>query len=178
MTAAGDDVWVFAYGSLMWQPGFAFEERVAARLHGYHRALCIYSWEYRGTKQQPGLVFGLDRGGSVKGIAYRIAASNWPETHAYLDAREMVTNVYTPRWPRLTLADGRRVRALAYVADPAHEQYAGGLNDEETLRLVRQGKGSSGPCRDYILNTIVHLAEIGMADRRFRDLAEHLASGG
>lgn len=176
--AAAGDVWVFAYGSLMWQPGFAFEERLRARLHGYHRALCIYSWAYRGTKARPGLVFGLDHGGSVCGIAYRIAAANWPETHAYLDAREMVTNVYRPRWPHLSLADGRRVQALAYVADPHHEQYAGTLDEDETLRLVRQGEGSGGHCREYILNTIRHLAEIGMADRRLRHLAERLAANG
>lgn len=170
------DPWVFAYGSLMWQPGFPFEERVRARLHGYHRALCIYSWAYRGTQERPGLVFGLDRGGSVTGIAYRVAAADWPETHAYLDAREMVTAVYVPRWPSLALADGRRVEALAYVADPAHEQYAGTLDEDETLRLVRQGEGSGGPCRDYVVNTIEHLAEIGMADRRLTRLARRLST--
>jgi len=178
MRESGGDVWVFGYGSLMWQPEFAYEERVPAQLYGYHRALCIYSWAYRGTRERPGLVFGLDHGGSVNGIAYRIAAANWPATHAYLDAREMVTNVYVPRWPRVRLVDGRRVPALSYVADPAHEQYAGGLDEDETLRLVRQGEGERGPCRDYILATIRHLAEIGMADRRFRELADRLAAEG
>lgn len=175
MTGRRDDVWVFAYGSLMWQPGFDFEERLRARLHGYHRALCIYSWAYRGTREKPGLVFGLDRGGSVSGIAYRVAAGRWPEVHAYLDAREMVTNVYVPRWPTVRLADGRRVEALSYVADTTHEQYAGALGEEETLRLVREGCGSGGDCRDYVVNTIRHLAEVGMAERRLRRLIDRLA---
>ena len=91
-----DPVWIFGYGSLMWRPGFAFVERVVTRVHGYHRQFCVWSHRYRGSPRSPGLVLGLDRGGSCRGIAYRIAPDQAAEVLAYLDEREMVTGVYQP----------------------------------------------------------------------------------
>ncbi|NQV98331.1 MAG: gamma-glutamylcyclotransferase [Rhodospirillales bacterium] len=162
------DIWIFGYGSLMWQPNFPFAEKQHARLHGYHRALCIYSFEYRGTRDCPGLVFGLDRGGSCHGIAFRVLEQNAEAVIAYLHEREMITGVYRPRWQSIRLqSSGQppvRVNAYIFVADRSHEQYAGTLPDEETVKLVRQGRGKSGPCIDYLKNTLDHLYELSIQD--------------
>jgi cation transport protein ChaC len=156
--------WVFAYGSLMWRPGFAHVERRAATIEGYHRALCVYSHVHRGTKDAPGLVLGLDLGRRCQGVAYRVAPEQWDGALAYLRERELVTNVYHEVLAPLTLDDGRRVDALAYVVDASHPQYASGLDRQTALALVRQGVGASGANVDYVLSTADHLAEIGVED--------------
>lgn len=157
--------WVFAYGSLIWNPGFAFERCVPARLRGYHRKLCVYSFHYRGNPDAPGLVFGLDRGGSCQGVAYRIAASNWPAVHDYLAKRELITEVYREVTKPVTLANGGGiVHALTYVVDRAHPQFARGLKDEIILQLVRQGHGEAGLNIDYVRATRRKLAELGIRD--------------
>jgi cation transport protein ChaC len=157
-------VWVFGYGSLMWRPGFSFAERRHARLRGYHRALCVLSHVHRGTPERPGLVLGLDRGGSCRGVAFRVPAEEAGETIAYLRAREQVTAVYVERVLGVTLDDGRRVEAVTYLVDRTHPQYAGRLPEDELLRLVRQGRGRSGPNPDYVHNTHQHLVAMGVAD--------------
>src|SRR5436305_6295685 len=130
-TAAHDnkDLWVFAYGSLMWRPGFSYRERVSARLIGLHRALCVFSFVHRGTPERPGLVLGLDRGGMCRGIAYRVAARDRTATLAYLREREQTNKVYreTVRAVWLHEDPQQTVRALCYVADRRHHQYAGRL---------------------------------------------------
>jgi cation transport protein ChaC len=158
------DLWVFGYGSLMWRPGFAYLDRHRARISGYHRALCVYSHVHRGTPEQPGLVLGLDRGGSCRGIAFQVAAAARDETVAYLRAREQVTGVYLERVLPAILDDGRRVAALAYVVDRGHDQYAGRLSPDDVLRHVRQGVGVSGANPDYVRNTAAHLDELGVHD--------------
>ena len=174
MTSEPGDLWVFGYGSLVWRPGFAFEERCVATLHGWHRALCVYSHVHRGTPEKPGMVLGLDRGGSCRGVAFRIAPSLREETIAYLRAREQVTMVYKETWHELRLVDGRRVRAVAYTVDREHQQYAPRLPDEELLRLVRDGVGVSGANPDYVRNTHAHLVAMGIHDRRLGALAKAL----
>jgi cation transport protein ChaC len=174
-----DDLWVFAYGSLMWRPGFAYLERVPARLNGLHRALCVYSFVHRGTPEKPGLVLGLDLGGACRGIAYRVAAAARHDTIAYLRAREQVTMVYRETF-RPVLLDGtpqRRVRALVYVVDRSHAQYAGRLDHERALHLVRQGHGQSGPNRDYVLATVHEIETQGFRDPGLHLLAERLRAG-
>ena len=167
--------WVFGYGSLMWRPGFVFEEEQPARLHGAHRSLCIYSHVHRGTPERPGLVLGLDRGGSCRGIAFRVAPRRWNETLAYLRAREQVTAVYVEAMRPVTLiGSGRVVRALCYVVDRRHPQYAGALSPEAQFERVRQGRGRSGDNADYVLATVEHLAELGVDDPALRVLAERL----
>ncbi len=124
-----EDLWVFAYGSLMWRPDFPFVERVEARLVGAHRALCVYSFVHRGTPERPGLVLGLDQGGTCRGVAYRVSAADRASTIAYLRAREQVTSVYRecirPIW--LKREPEQRVSALCYMVDRGHPQYAGRL---------------------------------------------------
>ena len=137
------DLWVFGYGSLMWRPGFDVLERVPARLKGLHRALCVYSFVHRGTPERPGLVLGLDRGGMCRGIAYRVAAAARAKTIAYLRGREQVTSVYLETMRRIELEDAarRQVRALCYIVDRGHVQYAGRLSLAELVHYVRQGHG-------------------------------------
>jgi cation transport protein ChaC len=168
------DLWVFGYGSLMWRPGFAFEERHGARLKGFHRSLCIYSHVHRGTPDRPGLVLGLDLGGSCRGVAFRVGPAHQGETIAYLREREQPTAVYLERVLPVTLDDGRRVRALCYIADRRHCQYAGRLPQPELLRLVRQGRGISGPNPDYVRQTHAHLMDMGVRDRVLGFLHGHL----
>jgi glutathione-specific gamma-glutamylcyclotransferase len=157
--------WVFGYGSLMWKPGFEFVAQSHARILGFHRALCIYSLHHRGTEQKPGLVLGLDVGGSCEGVAFRVAPQEWDATVAYLREREQVSMVYGETVQTVELLDtGERVEALTYVANRAHSQYAGKLSHGKLLELVQQGEGQMGRCTDYVLNTLAHLKEMDIRD--------------
>jgi cation transport protein ChaC len=181
MVEPGDGFWVFAYGSLMWQPGFDFEERNAATLKGLHRSLCVYSHVHRGTPERPGLVMGLDQGGSCRGIAYCVRPQNWERTVEYLREREQVTMVYREslRLVRLDGAEPKMVKALTYVVDRTHPQYAGKLSLEAQLAHVLQGEGRSGRNPDYVLSTADHLVELGLYDPGLQWLAEKIrASSG
>jgi glutathione-specific gamma-glutamylcyclotransferase len=174
------DLWVFGYGSLMWRPGFLYEEAVHATLYGAHRALCIYSHIHRGTRRQPGLVLGLDNGGTCEGIAFRVAAQHRRTTLAYLRRREQVTNVYRPvlRWVSLKLPEPEMRRALCYVVNRRHRQYAGTLPLAVQVGLVRHGKGRSGKNTDYVVNTVRHLRECGVVDQRLERLMPMLERRG
>ncbi len=169
------ELWVFGYGSLIWRPGFPYLERQVARVIGAHRALCVYSWVHRGTQARPGLVLGLDRGGTCRGIAFRIAPQEWDGVVAYLRAREQVTAVYLERSRPVRLADGTAATALTYLVDRAHPQYAGKLDEETQFALVAGAAGQSGPNREYVINTAAHLAELGMPDAALERLAKRLA---
>ena len=175
-TNSGEDLWIFAYGSLIWRPDFSFMERVPALLIGAHRALCVFSHVHRGTPQHPGLVLGLDHGGACKGVAYRVAAAARAETIVYLRSREQVTHVYRESMRTVWLegAPARRVSALCYVVDRGHHQYAGALSTEAQLRLIRQGQGRSGNNRDYVLETVKALESLGCRDRGLHLLAQQL----
>jgi glutathione-specific gamma-glutamylcyclotransferase len=173
---AAGDLWVFGYGSLMWRPDFAFLERAEARLIGAHRALCVYSFVHRGTPERPGLVLGLDHGGTCRGIAFRVAAAKRAETVAYLRAREQVTMVYRESMRRIWLKGDpeRPVSALCYMVDRSHPQYAGRLSLDQQLHHVRQGHGQSGANRDYVIATVGALEALGMRETQLHLLAERL----
>jgi len=159
------ELWVFGYGSLIWSPCFAYKEKALARVHGYHRALCILSTRYRGTHRKPGLVMGLCRGGSCWGMAFRVPASQVGRTLRRLWNREMPRRVYQPRLVQARLGRSRRmVRALAFLADPTHPSYVRELDLHGRARLVAQGIGQRGPCVDYIQNTLEHMHEVGVRD--------------
>jgi Uncharacterized protein involved in cation transport len=171
------NLWVFAYGSLMWRPGFPHLERVEARLVGAHRALCVYSFVHRGTPERPGLVLGLDYGGACRGAAYLVSAADRASTVAYLRRREQVTAVYRetmrPVW--LISHPARRVTALCYVVDRGHPQYAGRLSLDQQLHHVRQGHGRSGANRDYVIATVRALEELGYRETDLHLLAQRLS---
>ena len=157
-------LWIFAYGSLMWRPDFPFAERHRAALLGFHRALCIWSHLYRGTIERPGLVFGLDGGGSCTGVAFRVAPDASEATLEAVRCRELVTDVYREIRVSVDLADGRSVEAVTYVADPSHSQYAARLSLDETVRTVGGSHGTSGSNVDYVRNTHTHLQDLGVDD--------------
>lgn len=158
------DLWVFGYGSLMWSPGFRATDKSPGKVHGYHRSLCVYSHRYRGTAKRPGLVMGLCRGGSCWGMAYRVPAARVPHVLAYLWHREMRNRVYLPKLVRVGIRGGREVRALAFVADEGHRQFAGDLSLAATARLVAQGRGERGSNVDYLSFTLAHMHELGVRD--------------
>jgi cation transport protein ChaC len=171
-----EDLWVFGYGSLIWRPGFDHIERVPARLIGAHRALCVYSFVHRGTPENPGLVLGLDHGGTCRGIAYRVAAKNRAAVLTYLREREQVTKVYIERVRPVVLVQHSetRIQAVCYLVDRSHPQYAGKLNLTAQLHLVRHAHGKSGQNRDYVLSTVQALEAMGCRDRDLHLLAERL----
>ena len=171
------ELWVFGYGSLIWRPGFPYLERRIARLMGAHRALCVYSWVHRGTRERPGLVLGLDHGGTCRGIAFRVAPEERDNVLAYLRGREQVTAVYRERVRAVRFADGAAATALTYLVDRGHDQYAGKLDEETMFRFVAGAHGQSGPNRDYVINTAAHLAELGMPDAALDRLARRLNGG-
>ncbi len=168
-SADGKDLWVFAYASLMWKPDFPHTEVKDALLRGYSRRLCLFSHQYRGTPERPGLVFGLDRGGCCKGRALKVAARDVDDVVAYLYSREMINKVYIPRMVATEIGP-ERTRSLAFVADRNHFQYAGKLETEDAVRLIHQGHGTAGPCLEYLENTAEHLREIGIHDSHLEHL--------
>ncbi|HLS85449.1 MAG TPA: gamma-glutamylcyclotransferase [Burkholderiales bacterium] len=164
------DLWIFGYGSLMWSPGFRCSEKSAGRVHGYHRSLCVYSHRYRGTPSEPGLVMGLCQGGSCWGMAFRVPKAQAPRVLRNLWLREMRNRVYRPRFVRVRVRDGRNVRALAFVADPTHRQFAGDLTVERTAALVANGCGERGRNVDYLSFTLAHMHELGVRDRHLDEV--------
>ena len=165
-----NELWVFGYGSLMWNPGFAFAERAAATLAGRRRAFCIYSVHHRGTHARKGLVLGLAPGGSVRGMAYRVAAADWDAVYAYLMEREQPTETYVEARRQVRLADGRRVETLVFLSDPHHPQWAGVLSLERQAELIAGATGLSGRNVDYLRDLVAHLREEGMCERSMETL--------
>jgi glutathione-specific gamma-glutamylcyclotransferase len=170
------DLWVFGYGSLMWRPGFAYEDAVPARIIGAQRRLCVYSVVHRGTRRRPGLVLGLEPGGACDGMAYRVAPHAARPVRAYLRAREQVTMVYreTAGILELQTAARERVRALCFLVDTAHPQYAGALPLERQVHLVRRSHGRAGPNIDYVANTVRHLRQARIHDAPLERLVARL----
>jgi glutathione-specific gamma-glutamylcyclotransferase len=175
------DLWVFGYGSLMWNPGFEYLERASALLIGLHRSLCLYSSDHRGTPERPGLVLGLDHGGGCRGIAYRVSAALRQHTLAYLRQRELVNRTYHETMRRIRIrresASPQSVMALVFVADRRHPQYAGRLDVESQFDIVRQSHGRSGPNRDYVLHTMAEIEAQGCRDPGLHVLARRLIGG-
>lgn len=167
-----DHLWVFGYGSLMWRPGFAFVETQPARLVGYSRDMCLMSYHYRGTIEQPGLVCGLmaTPEAACEGRAFRIAAVNAEAALAYLDARELITDIYIPRHLPIRLAAGHEVIARIYVADTTHGQFVGDWSDGKKVAHIVQGKGTEGRCLEYMRNLVQHIKELGIPDARMAAL--------
>ena len=182
----GEDFWIFAYGSLMWNPGFAFLESHPALVRGYHRAFCVESTHYRGTPEKPGLVLGLDRGGACRGRAYKVCRTQGKTVADYLHEREMLSGIYEPRWLKATLLPtagspmevppcdspgrpSRMIKAVAYVVDRRHEGYRRLPPDRVAVQIL-QGSGTTGTNVAYLENTVRHLDELGVADGPLHDL--------
>ena len=171
---SAEDLWVFGYGSLMWRPGFAYLSRHKARVTGWTRRLCVFSQVYRGTPERPGLVLGLDAGGSCEGVVFRVSADRREETLKYLRDRELVTNVYLETTAEAKFDEGGEVRTVTYVADRHHVQYTPPMPRGRLLAIISGSAGQSGPNAEYVLNTHDHLVELGIADEELSWLAARL----
>lgn len=168
------DFWVFGYGSLIWNPGFEFIDRKKSKLLGYHRALCMQSWVHRGTRENPGLILGLDEGGECYGIAMLVERSKRKDVIEYLRARELVTDVYKEVWVELEMQDGENVQALTYKVDTTHDQYVGKIPFEDQLEIIRNAKGASGKNIDYVKNTAQALRDVNIEDHHLEKLDQLL----
>jgi glutathione-specific gamma-glutamylcyclotransferase len=164
-----EDAWVFAYGSLIWNPLIHTTERVPAVLHGYHRRYCLWSRAGRGTPEQPGLMLGLDYGGSCRGVALRVAAEVADYELKLLWRREMIMGSYAPRWVKVRTGK-KTVRAIAFVVNHEHPHYAGKLREETVVKTIACACGRLGPCADYLQNTVAGLAAHGIYDRALSHL--------
>jgi glutathione-specific gamma-glutamylcyclotransferase len=168
-------VCVFAYGSLIWKPGFPFAERRVGTLRGYHRQFCLLVKRFRGSPEVPGLVLGLERGGICRGIVYRLAESDRDEALRTLWARELLTAAYMPRWVDIQ-TEAEPIRAVAFVIDRTHERYTGRLGDDAVADALAAACGHVGSCAEYLLETVSHLEELGIRDRRLWRLQEMVAA--
>ena len=166
---AGEDVWVFGYGSLMWNPAFHHMETRAGRIHGYHRRFVFWSTIGRGSRERPGMMLGLARGGSCNGLALRIAAGEAETELQSVFMREMVSTAYSARWVTVRTADGP-VRAITFVANPDHVFYAGRVPLKEAARHIAFGEGELGSSRDYLYNTVSHMDALGIGDAGMQTL--------
>lgn len=172
------DRWVFAYGSLLWDPGFAPAETVPARLTGWRRRFCLWSIHWRGTEAAPGLVLGLDADATAAcdGLALRIQPAEEADVLAALRARELVSDAYDERLLPVALADGRVAHALAYVVRRGHRQYAD-LSPADQARAIATASGARGPNVDYLRHALRRLDELGIRDPEVEALRDGLASG-
>ncbi|GLS86411.1 gamma-glutamylcyclotransferase [Cypionkella aquatica] len=161
-----ETLWVFGYGSLIWNPDFPVAERQIARATDWHRSFCMRSIHHRGTEIAPGLVLALDHapGAICDGVAFRVTPGAEAATLQALRERELISSAYLETHLPLTLTDGREINALAYVIDPAHDQYCGNLPLAEQAQIIAQAIGGRGPNRDYLFATADHLANLGIAD--------------
>jgi cation transport protein ChaC len=169
-------LWVFGYGSLIWKPEFEFEAREAARIHGYHRRLCLRSVLYRGTQECPGIVAGLDRGGSCLGMAYRVSAARVPDVFRQLWEREMFLGSYQPTWIRAQLrATNAPTAALAFIVRRDARNYCGALTEDEIVEILATACGAKGTSLDYLQRTVTALHEAGLNDPHLERLAQRAA---
>lgn len=176
MKEDANDMWVFGYGSLLWNPGFAVAEKRLASLSNYARSFCMRSIHHRGTPDDPGLVLALDavRGATCHGLAMRVQPGHETATLAYLRERELVSSAYLERVLPIRLNDGHVVSGLVYVIDPEHVQYCGGLPLEEQARIIAHAVGGRGPNTEYLMNTVAGLHEHGIPDDQLDWLAERV----
>ena len=162
-------VWVFGYGSLMWNPDFNLAEKRKGYLNGYHRKLCLKSFVYRGTPDYHGLVFGLDNGDSCEGMAYRILKENLQSEMQKIWEREMFAGTYVPTWVNVTTKQGD-ISAVAFIINHDHEHYIPDLELEEIAERVVKAKGTCGSCLDYVKNTVNSLHLQGLRDPALEQL--------
>ena len=170
-------IWVFAFGSLIWNPAFHFVERRTARIHGFHRQFCLWARSGRGSPERPGLMLSLGAGGSCSGVAYRLAPDAEISELDVLWRREMSTMAYRPVWTTAYTPAGPEA-AIAFSANRQHERYAPGLADEVVARYLADGAGPMGRCCDYLFDTVEHLRMLGIRDRRLEALEAQVRAHG
>lgn len=173
--APGEEAWIFAYGSLMWNPAIEFSEAQTCELDGWHRSFCFWMPMGRGTPELPGLMLALERGASCEGIAYRLAPHQVESELPIVWNREMLAGVYKPVWAPVKLRDGRTVTAVTFEMDTQHCQYTGDLALARKAHHIAYAEGRRGACRDYLANTAAHARALGIHDAYVEDLVRRVA---
>jgi len=171
-----DDLWIFGYGSLIWRPEFDFAERRPARVHGWHRALKMWSRINRGTPEKPGLVFGLLSGGCCQGVVFRIAKAHGREVLAQLWSREMKLAVYDPKWLTCQTTQGP-VSALAFTLSRKSPSHTGVLGAEEYRRIFEEASGIYGTTYEYAHRTLEELRRHDIHDKGLEKLLKLMEKG-
>ena len=169
--APNESLWVFGYGSLMWNPAIHFTSRSTGQIFGYHRRFCLWSTLGRGSPENPGLMLALDRGGSCHGVVYEVAPTAAATELDILFRRELMTSAYRPLWTRVHLHQGQVRPAITFVIDPDHDRYTHQLEEHTTVKLIAESEGSLGRCSDYLYDTLTALDEEGLSDKRLAKLA-------
>lgn len=172
--APTEDVWLFGYGSLIWNPTIEFEEKRCGTVFGVHRRFCLETRLGRGTPDCPGLTLGLDRGGSCRGLVFRIPGRAAEEELDLVWRREMISNAYRPAWLKVRTAEGP-VMAVGFVINRNHQRYCGDRCDDEIANTIAKAQGFLGPCCEYLFNTVEHLAELKIPDAGLTRLAAKVA---
>ncbi|HVV92051.1 MAG TPA: gamma-glutamylcyclotransferase [Hyphomicrobiales bacterium] len=172
----GEPVWVFGYGSLIWNPAFEFAERRVGLIHGWHRRFCLWMISGRGSPEVPGLMLALDRGGSCRGIAYRLSERQVADELILVWRREMLSGVYHARWVEAATATGP-VRAITFTANRAHDRFVA-LPEERVAEMVGQARGALGSCRDYLDRTVEHLETLGFRDAALERIRARVGTRG
>jgi cation transport protein ChaC len=168
------EIWVFAYGSLIWNPAFEFVEQRVGLVHGFHRRFCLWTHLGRGSPTTPGLMLALEPGGACRGVAYRIAQDAVQAELEIIWRREMVGGSYLPRWVTVRTPQGV-VRAIAFAINRHNERYAGRLSEDTVAASIAVATGQLGPCSEYLFNTVAHLAALGIHDRPLERLRDQVA---
>lgn len=166
-------VWLFGYGSLIWNPAIEYAEKRPATVHGLHRRFCLQTYLGRGSRERPGLVLALDRGGRCRGVVFRISPEQAESELDIVWRREMISHAYRPRWLTAVTPEGP-VKAIGFVINRGHERYTGALPDEAVAETIAHAAGFLGPCCDYLFNTVEHLEELGMPDAGLARLAHRV----
>jgi cation transport protein ChaC len=169
-----EDIWIFGYGSLIWNPAFYFEEQRIGQLFGYHRRFCMRIHAGRGSARRPGLMLALDRGGSCRGVVFRISRANADEETELIWRREMISGSYTPKWLEVRTPAGP-VQAVTFVVNRHHERYAGDVPEGDAVDMLATARGPLGCCSEYLYNTAAHLEAMGIADRNLKRLSRKVA---
>ena len=169
-----NSMWVFGYGSLIWNPALYFTEKKRGTVHGYHRRFCLWSTIGRGSPSRPGLMLGLERGGSCKGIFYKIDRREIRTELDIVFRRELITAAYRPTWVSARVLGKSPFKAIAFVINRAHNRYAGMLDDETVIQTIADAKGTLGSCSDYLYETVLQLENLGMPDRHLASIARHV----
>jgi cation transport protein ChaC len=178
MVPANQSFWVFGYGSLMWRTGFPYTKKARVKLLGYHRALCIESWHHRGTRDMPGVVFGLDEGGMCEGLAFLVEPEHRAEVLSYLYDRELISYCYQPMRLPMQFESGEQCFALSFVANPQDQQYLAPKPINELVDIINRARGQSGANRDYVCNTWSHLQDIGISDCWLEEIVNEVEING
>ena len=170
----GEDIYIFAYGSLLWNPTVDYEEECLAKIYGFHRSFCMKTYLGRGSFKKPGLMLGLDRGGSCRGSALKLKKSNAIKNIDILFRREMVTGAYKPKLLKTTLEDGKKVMSLAFTVDKKHKNYFQNKAIQTKAIMISNAHGFLGTCEEYFSNTLQSLSELNIVDSEMIAISKHL----